>query len=139
MTDRRLGHLLWRVADQLDHLLTLARLRFLDALAGPEPETDGDQQRKPDRDRRSPRSSREELGRRHIPSPIRDSHLLPFEDTRPKEFRWLRVARRARGAAGREFDLVRRTATSTELKDERCRAGSAFYIQNPRRKSCLHP
>lgn len=45
MTDRRLGHLLWRVADHLDHLLTLARLRFLDALSGPEPETETDRWR----------------------------------------------------------------------------------------------
>jgi hypothetical protein len=51
MADGRLRHRLWRVADHLDHLLTLARLRFLDALAGPEPETDGDRQRKPDRER----------------------------------------------------------------------------------------
>jgi hypothetical protein len=48
MTDERL---LWRVADHLDHLLTLARLRFLDALAGPESEMDGDQQRQRDRER----------------------------------------------------------------------------------------
>jgi hypothetical protein len=31
------------VADELDYLLTLARLRILDALAGPEPETPADQ------------------------------------------------------------------------------------------------
>jgi hypothetical protein len=35
MTDTRLGHLFWRVVDELDYLLTLARLRILDALAGP--------------------------------------------------------------------------------------------------------
>ena len=35
MADRRLGRLFWRVADHLDYLLTLARLRILDALAGP--------------------------------------------------------------------------------------------------------
>ena len=45
MTDTRLGHLFWRVADQFDYLVTLARLRVLDALAGPEPETPADQQR----------------------------------------------------------------------------------------------
>jgi hypothetical protein len=44
MTDTRLGRILWRVADELDYLLTLARLRILDALAGPEPETPADQQ-----------------------------------------------------------------------------------------------
>ena len=38
--------LFWRVADALDYFLTLARLRILDALAGPEPETPADQQRK---------------------------------------------------------------------------------------------
>jgi hypothetical protein len=37
------------VADQLDYLVTLATLRILDALAGPEPETPADQQ--PQRDR----------------------------------------------------------------------------------------
>ena len=31
--------LFWRVADALDYLVTLVRLRVLDALAGPEPET----------------------------------------------------------------------------------------------------
>jgi hypothetical protein len=40
---RSLQCLFWRVADQLDYLLTLARLRILDALAGPEPETPADQ------------------------------------------------------------------------------------------------
>jgi hypothetical protein len=37
--------LFWRVADQFDYLGTLARLRVLDALAGPLPETPADQQR----------------------------------------------------------------------------------------------
>jgi len=45
MTDGPLRHLFWRVADELDYLLTLARLRILDALAGPEPETPADQRR----------------------------------------------------------------------------------------------
>jgi hypothetical protein len=35
----------WRLADQLDYLVTLASLRILDALAGPEPETPADLQR----------------------------------------------------------------------------------------------
>jgi hypothetical protein len=35
MTDGPLRRLFWRVADQLDYLLTLARLRILDKLAGP--------------------------------------------------------------------------------------------------------
>jgi hypothetical protein len=43
MTDGPLRHLLWRVADELDYLLTLAKLRILDALAGPVPETPADQ------------------------------------------------------------------------------------------------
>jgi hypothetical protein len=51
MSDTRLGHLFWRVADELDYLLTLARLRILDALAGPEPETPADQWRERDRER----------------------------------------------------------------------------------------
>jgi hypothetical protein len=41
----------WSVADRLDQLLTLARLRILDALAGPEPEADADRQRYRDRER----------------------------------------------------------------------------------------
>ena len=41
--------LFWRVADQLDYLLTLARLRILDALAGSEPETPADQRRERER------------------------------------------------------------------------------------------
>jgi hypothetical protein len=43
--------LFWRVADHLDYLLTVARLRTLDALAGPLPETPADQQRARDRER----------------------------------------------------------------------------------------
>jgi hypothetical protein len=35
MADGRLRRVFWRVADGLDYLLTLARLRILDALAGP--------------------------------------------------------------------------------------------------------
>jgi hypothetical protein len=47
----RLRRLFWRVADALDHLWTLATLRILDGLAGPEPETPADQQRARDRER----------------------------------------------------------------------------------------
>jgi hypothetical protein len=47
----RLRRLFWRVADELHYLVTLATLRILDALAGPEPETPADQRRKPDRER----------------------------------------------------------------------------------------
>jgi hypothetical protein len=39
------------VADELDYLLTLARLRILDAVCGPETETPADQQRERDRER----------------------------------------------------------------------------------------
>jgi hypothetical protein len=41
--------LLWRVADQFDYLLTLTRLRILDALTGPLPETPADQRRERER------------------------------------------------------------------------------------------
>jgi hypothetical protein len=51
MADERLGRLFWRTVDPLDYLLTLARLRILDALAGSEPETTADQQRKRERGR----------------------------------------------------------------------------------------
>jgi hypothetical protein len=47
----RLRRLFWRVADELHYLWTLATLRILDALAGPEPETPADQQRARDRER----------------------------------------------------------------------------------------
>jgi hypothetical protein len=40
-----MAKLFWRLADQLDYLVTLATLRILDALAGPEPETPADLQR----------------------------------------------------------------------------------------------
>jgi hypothetical protein len=43
--------LFWRVTDALDCLLTLTRLRILDALAGPEPGTPADQQRARDPER----------------------------------------------------------------------------------------
>jgi hypothetical protein len=39
------GRLFWRVVDQLDYWVTLARLRVLDALCGPEPETEADERR----------------------------------------------------------------------------------------------
>jgi hypothetical protein len=34
MADRPLGRLFWRVADALDYLLTLTRLRILESRAG---------------------------------------------------------------------------------------------------------
>jgi len=37
-----LARLFWRVVDELDYWVTLARLRALDALCGPEAETDAD-------------------------------------------------------------------------------------------------
>ena len=39
MTDAPLRRIFWRIVDALDYLLMLARLRILDALAGPEPES----------------------------------------------------------------------------------------------------
>jgi hypothetical protein len=47
----RLRRLFWRMAGGPDYLVTLLRLRILDALAGPEPETPADQQRARDRER----------------------------------------------------------------------------------------
>ena len=47
----RLRRLFWRVADDLDYLVTLTRLRVLDAIVGPFPETPADQQREQDRER----------------------------------------------------------------------------------------
>jgi hypothetical protein len=49
MTDQPLRGLFWRGADQFDYLLTLTRLRILDALAGPLPETPADQRRERER------------------------------------------------------------------------------------------
>lgn len=51
MADNPLRCLFWRVVDGLDYLLTLARLRTLDALAGLKAETLPDQQRSRDRER----------------------------------------------------------------------------------------
>jgi hypothetical protein len=51
MIDRPMRRFLWHLLDALDHWLTLARLRILDALAGPEPETPADQKRERDRER----------------------------------------------------------------------------------------
>ena len=50
MSDGPLRRFCWRVIDNLDYGLTLARLRILDALAGPEPETPADQQGEEDRE-----------------------------------------------------------------------------------------
>jgi hypothetical protein len=51
MLETRLGRIWWRIADGLDYWLTLARLRTLDALTGPLPETPEDKQRGHDRER----------------------------------------------------------------------------------------
>jgi len=51
MLDTGLRRFFWRIADGLGYWLTLARLRILDAVAGPLPETPADQQRKRDRER----------------------------------------------------------------------------------------
>ena len=70
ITDGPFRRLFWRVAEQLDYLVTLARLRILDAVYGPEPETPADRQRQPDRERIEsafPRLSREEPRRGDFP------------------------------------------------------------------------
>jgi hypothetical protein len=51
MLDTRPARFFWRVLDVLDYWLTLTRLRILDALTGPLPETPEDQQRRHDRER----------------------------------------------------------------------------------------
>jgi hypothetical protein len=51
MADGPLQRLFWRAVDPLNYLLTLARLRILDPLAAPEPETPADRQRNRDRER----------------------------------------------------------------------------------------
>jgi len=51
MADGLPRRLFWRMADDLDYLVTLVRLRILDALAGPEPKTPADQQLQRDRER----------------------------------------------------------------------------------------
>ena len=51
MFDTGLRRVLWRVIDHLDYVQTLVRLRILDAVAGPEPETSADQRREADRER----------------------------------------------------------------------------------------
>ena len=50
MFDTALRRVLWRVVDHLDYVLTLTKLRTLDALTGPLPETPEDQQRERDRE-----------------------------------------------------------------------------------------
>jgi len=51
MFDTGLRRVLWRVVDGLDYVQTLVRLRILDAVAGPEPETSADQRREAGRER----------------------------------------------------------------------------------------
>ena len=51
MVDIGLRRFLWRVVDHVDYVLTLTRLRILDVLTGPLPETPEDQQREADRER----------------------------------------------------------------------------------------
>jgi hypothetical protein len=45
MFDRGPGRIWWRIADGLDYWVTLTKLRILDALTGPLPETPEDQLR----------------------------------------------------------------------------------------------
>ena len=51
MIDRPLYRPFWRVVDHLDYLVTLSKLRILDAVCGPLPETSADQQQARDRER----------------------------------------------------------------------------------------
>jgi len=51
VTDGRLPRAFWLTLDALHYWLTLAWLRILDALDGPEPETPADEQRERDCDR----------------------------------------------------------------------------------------
>jgi hypothetical protein len=51
MLETGLRRFFWRIADGLGYWLTLARLRILDAVAGPLPKTPADQRRKQDRER----------------------------------------------------------------------------------------
>jgi hypothetical protein len=46
MARGRLARFFWCMIDVLDYFLTLSRLRILDALAGPLPETAADRQRR---------------------------------------------------------------------------------------------
>ena len=46
----RLRPIFWRALDALDYAVTQARLSLVDALCGPEPETEADRQRRCDRD-----------------------------------------------------------------------------------------
>jgi hypothetical protein len=45
-----LGRLFWRVLDRFEYWVMHTRLRIVDAVCGPEPETEADQQRRRDRD-----------------------------------------------------------------------------------------
>ena len=51
MLDSGLRRILWRVVDHLEYVLTLTKLRILDALAGSELETPADLHRRHDRER----------------------------------------------------------------------------------------
>jgi hypothetical protein len=51
MLETGLRRLFGRVVDGLDYVQTLVRLRILDAVAGPEPETSADQRREAGRER----------------------------------------------------------------------------------------
>jgi hypothetical protein len=50
-TVNRFGRFFWRVLDALDYRVMDARLRILDAVCGPEPETPADRQRAREGDR----------------------------------------------------------------------------------------
>jgi hypothetical protein len=51
MLDTGLRRFFWRIVDGFNYTLTLVRLRILDAVAGPEPETSADQRREAGRER----------------------------------------------------------------------------------------
>jgi hypothetical protein len=76
VTTGRLRRSFWRVADALDYFVTLARLRMLDALAGPLPETPADEERQRDRERIKKAFPESEPRAKPSPqSPIAAGHL----------------------------------------------------------------
>jgi hypothetical protein len=113
VTDGALRRLFWRVADAVDHLLTLAWLRILNALAGPEPEMAADPQREWDREWMAGRSCRRNGRRLYARSFLLRLGLSPQAKVLDLKSR-LRC--RGCGARGRAVVSVRHSPNLTQLR-----------------------
>jgi hypothetical protein len=93
----------WRVADKVDYLVTLARLRILEVVCGPAPETPANQWRERDRERlKRAFPEIEPWGKPSPRSPASAGHLTTMVDYRtPRHGYLIRRVIKHRALTGR--------------------------------------